>query len=69
MAFIKVVDTRGRLIIPVELRRKYGLMGHMRVSFREVDGRLVIEPAKSKDAGVDQQPSSKVTRSAALPRD
>jgi bifunctional DNA-binding transcriptional regulator/antitoxin component of YhaV-PrlF toxin-antitoxin module len=69
MAIIKKISTRGRLGIPIEVRRKYGLMGRMKAIFTEVGGSLVIKPACPKAAGSDKQPFPQLTRRAAAPRD
>ena len=46
MTFIATVDARGRITIPIELRRKLGSMRQMNVLIHEVDGGLLIEPAR-----------------------
>jgi bifunctional DNA-binding transcriptional regulator/antitoxin component of YhaV-PrlF toxin-antitoxin module len=68
MQFIKTMSARGVIGIPIELRRKYGLMGRTKIYFRDVDGILVIEPASAKAAGSDQQASSTLIPPAAAPR-
>jgi AbrB family looped-hinge helix DNA binding protein len=36
--------TRGRVVIPAELRRKYGIEKGTRVHFREEEGRIILQP-------------------------
>jgi AbrB family looped-hinge helix DNA binding protein len=48
MQFIVTVDTRGRITIPIELRRKLGWMGRMKVIISEVNGSLLIQSADPK---------------------
>lgn len=40
------VSSKGQLVIPAELRRKYGLKPGARVIISERDGALVLEPAR-----------------------
>jgi AbrB family looped-hinge helix DNA binding protein len=40
-----VISFKGQLVIPAELRKKYGLQAGMRVLFSEQDGKLTLEPA------------------------
>ena len=67
MQFIVTVDKRGRITIPVELRRKLGWIGRMKVIFREVNGRLLIVPAEPKATGGKRQPSAITIPPAASP--
>jgi bifunctional DNA-binding transcriptional regulator/antitoxin component of YhaV-PrlF toxin-antitoxin module len=56
MSFIVTADTRGRVTIPIQLRRKLGWMKRMRVLIREVNGVLWIEPARNvKRPGGDRR--------------
>lgn len=41
-----VMDSRGRVVIPSALRKRYGLHEGTTVVFQEVEGRLIIEPSK-----------------------
>ncbi len=38
------VTEKGQVTIPVELRRKYGLLPHTEVEISEEGGRVVIQP-------------------------
>lgn len=38
------VTSKGQATIPAELRARYGITAPGRVRFREIDGRLVVEP-------------------------
>jgi len=40
------VSSKGQLVIPAELRRKYGLKPGSRVVFTDKKGELVLQPAK-----------------------
>jgi AbrB family looped-hinge helix DNA binding protein len=44
MHFSAVISSKGQLVIPAALRRKYRLKEGTTVSFREEQGRLVMEP-------------------------
>ena len=39
-----VVTSKGQLVIPARLRRRYGIRRGTRVCFLEEDGRLVLQP-------------------------
>jgi len=39
-----IVSTKGQIVIPVELRRKYGIKKGTRVDLRVEDGRIVLDP-------------------------
>ena len=43
-ANIATLTTRGRLVIPAALRRKYGIRKGTKVAFVEEDHRLVLQP-------------------------
>jgi AbrB family looped-hinge helix DNA binding protein len=43
-ANIATMTTRGRFVIPAELRRKYGMRKGTKVAFVEEKGRLVLQP-------------------------
>ena len=47
MSYIVTIDTRGRVTIPVQLRRELGWMKRMKVILREVDGAITIEPIRN----------------------
>ena len=47
-ASIATVSTRGRFVIPAELRRKYGMRKGTKVAFVEERGRLVLQPLAIK---------------------
>jgi bifunctional DNA-binding transcriptional regulator/antitoxin component of YhaV-PrlF toxin-antitoxin module len=51
MLFIATVSTRGRVTIPIELRRKLGWNFPMKVTIRDVSGKLLIEPWKRNAHG------------------
>jgi AbrB family looped-hinge helix DNA binding protein len=42
------VTTKGRLVIPVQLRRKYSIRKGTRVAFVEEENRLVLQPLTSE---------------------
>jgi len=48
MVFITRVSTRGRITIPIELRMKLGWNGPMKVIFREIGGKVLIEAFDEK---------------------
>lgn len=39
-----VVTTKGQLVIPARLRRRFGIKKGMMVTFLEHDGRLIVQP-------------------------
>jgi len=39
-----VVTTKGQLVIPARLRRRFGIKKGTRVTFVEDDGRLIVQP-------------------------
>lgn len=39
-----VVTTKGQLVIPARLRRRFGIRQGTLVSFTEDDGRLILQP-------------------------
>lgn len=41
---ISIVTTKGQLVIPSRLRRKYGIRKGTRVVFVEQDHRLILQP-------------------------
>lgn len=41
---IAVVTTKGQIVIPVNLRRKYGIKNGSKVAFIEQGGKLIIQP-------------------------
>jgi AbrB family looped-hinge helix DNA binding protein len=43
-ANIATLTTRGRFVIPAQLRRKYGFRKGTKVAFEEEKGRLVLQP-------------------------
>ena len=42
---ISTIDSAGRVVIPKSIRAKLGLTGGQRISIRERDGSIEIEPA------------------------
>lgn len=44
MPLSAVISSKGQIVIPAALRKKYRLKEGMTISFREEKGRLVIEP-------------------------
>ena len=44
MCLSAVISSKGQIVIPAALRKKYRLKEGMTVSFREENGRLVMEP-------------------------
>ncbi len=47
------ITTKGQVTIPQWLRVKFGLLPHTDVVFEEVDGRVVLQPVRSKQALVE----------------
>ena len=45
MAIEGVISSKGQLVIPVNLRKRYGLQEGTTVIFHEEQGRLVLEPS------------------------
>ena len=43
-------STRGRVVIPAELRRELGIKSGARFSVRSVDGRIVMTPLSDEQA-------------------
>ena len=41
---VSTVTTKGQLVIPSRLRRKYGIRKGTRVAFSENNGKLVLQP-------------------------
>ncbi len=46
MEFLAKIDDKGRVLIPIEIRRKLSLKKHEVVSIRIESGRIIIEPIK-----------------------
>jgi len=44
MPAASVVSSKGQVVIPAALRKKYRLKAGVRVVFREEQGRLILEP-------------------------
>jgi AbrB family looped-hinge helix DNA binding protein len=47
MKYFATIDMRGRVTIPIELRRKLGWMKRMKVFIRDVNGEIWIEPVRN----------------------
>ena len=43
------ITSKGQVTIPQRFRLKFGLLPHSEVAFEEIDGRVVIRPALSKE--------------------
>ena len=41
---VSVVTTKGQLVIPARLRRRFGIKKGTTVSFLEDDGRIIVQP-------------------------
>ncbi|MEO8398661.1 MAG: AbrB/MazE/SpoVT family DNA-binding domain-containing protein, partial [Ignavibacteriaceae bacterium] len=39
-----VVTTKGQVVIPVKIRRKYGINNGIKIAFIEQGGKLIIQP-------------------------
>jgi len=39
-----VVTTKGQLVIPARLRRRFGIKKGTTVAFTEADGRIIVQP-------------------------
>ena len=44
MATNAVVTSKGQIVIPAEIRKKYGITKGTRISFVEVKGNLIMQP-------------------------
>lgn len=44
MATNAIVTSKGQVVIPAEIRKKYGIKPGTQISFFEENGRLVIQP-------------------------
>ena len=44
MATNAIVTSKGQVVIPAEIRKKYGIKPGTQISFLEDNGRLVIQP-------------------------
>lgn len=40
-----MMTSKGQITVPIEVRERHGFKPGERVSFREVDGRVIVEPA------------------------
>jgi AbrB family looped-hinge helix DNA binding protein len=49
MPLTAVMSSKGQVVIPVGLRRRYGLREGSTIVFQEVEGRLVLEPGNFED--------------------
>lgn len=49
MIFTATISSKGQVVIPAELRRKYGLEDGVRIVFHDEDGHLSIEPSRFAD--------------------
>lgn len=49
------ITTKGQVTIPQRLRLKFGLLPHTDVTFEEADGGVVIRPALSKGALIEER--------------
>jgi AbrB family looped-hinge helix DNA binding protein len=43
VAYAATVSSKGQLVIPAKLRKKYGLRGGTKLSIGEADGKIVIQ--------------------------
>jgi AbrB family looped-hinge helix DNA binding protein len=41
---VSVVTTKGQLVIPARLRRRFGIKKGTMVTFTEDDGRIIVQP-------------------------
>lgn len=39
-----VITTKGQIVIPVKIRRKYGMKNGTKVAFIEQEGKLIVQP-------------------------
>lgn len=44
MSEASIISSKGQVVIPAALRKKYRLKAGVRVVFREEQGRLILEP-------------------------
>ncbi len=49
------ITSKGQVTIPQRLRSKFGLLPNTQVNFEEGDGCVVVRPALSKRALVDER--------------
>ncbi len=47
MKYSATMSTRGRVTIPIQLRRELGWMKRMKVFIRDVNGAIWIEPVRN----------------------
>lgn len=46
-----IVTTKGQLVIPARLRRRFGIKRGTRISFVEDDGRIILQPVTREFIG------------------
>jgi len=39
-----VITTKGQVVIPIKIRKKFGMKGGTKVAFLEKDGRIIVQP-------------------------
>lgn len=61
------VDSKGRVVLPKEVRERLDLAPGTEVEIREVDGKAVVEPERDPEAIVDRLTS--LVEEAAAERD
>jgi len=45
---VSVITTKGRIIIPVKIRRKYGIKVGNKVHFSDYNGKIILHPITEK---------------------
>lgn len=61
------VDSKGRIVLPQELRERLGISPGTEVEVREEDGKAVVEPEDDPDRIIERMDS--LVREAAADRD
>jgi AbrB family looped-hinge helix DNA binding protein len=49
MSLTATISSKGQVVIPAELRRKYGLKEGVRIVFHDDGGHLTLEPSRFAD--------------------
>jgi len=55
------VGSKGELFPPKEIRETLGLQPHVKVIYKVVDGRLLVEPVPSLEEVLKEHPSVEIT--------
>lgn len=55
------VGSKGELFPPKDIRERLGLQPHVRVIYKDVDGRLLVEPVPSLEEVLKEPTSVEIT--------